>query len=315
MGNDDLFIDNAVKAAKDLKCCRFIAICGSPLPMMVGTDFDALAMEIEKRTEIPVLPLHTNGIRSYLAGADESWRAFAERFCRAKTAKDPRKVNILGASPLDFSINGQIESIKVFLKENGFEINSCWAMGSQFEDLLNAGDAGVNLVISSSALKLAGFFEERFEIPWVGAIPIGNTLGKETVETLRSAAGNGVSSMLCAKSGGVDGKIRIIGETLWSSSLACALKYEAGLECQVLNPLEKEFAVMGPNDISVPDESSVAEAFAGASMVIGDPLYKPVVPGNVKFIPIPHEAFSGRCFRKDIPDLIGKNFEKGFVIC
>ena len=30
---------------------------------------------------------------------------------------------------------------------------------------------------------------------------------------------------------------------------------------------------------------------------------KPVVPETARFVPLPHEAFSGRIFRRDIPDL------------
>lgn len=315
MGNDDLFISNVAKAAEELNRCRFIAICGSPLPMMVGTDFDALAMEIENISSIPVIPLHTNGIRSYLAGADESWRAFAERFCIDGMKKDRRKVNILGATPLDFSVNGQIGSIVEFLESNGFEVNSCWSMGSGFDDLIKAGCAGVDLVISSAAVPLARYFEERFAIPYITALPFGDRWGRVVIESLKEAAAAGVSCKLCCESERNAGDVRIIGETLQASSLAAALKYERGIDCQVLNPMEDGFAVMTENDISVPDEDAVIAAFRGASVIIGDPLYKPVVPEDVKFIPLPHEAFSGRCFRKSIPDLIGKNFEKGLNIC
>ena len=34
MGNDERFIDNVVKSAANFPRCRFIAICGSPLPMI-----------------------------------------------------------------------------------------------------------------------------------------------------------------------------------------------------------------------------------------------------------------------------------------
>ena len=38
--------------------------------------------------------------------------------------------------------------------------------------------------------------------------------------------------------------------------------------------------------------------------MIADPLYKPIVPESAKFIPLPSEAFSGRLYRDDIPNLI-----------
>ena len=40
-----------------------------------------------------------------------------------------------------------------------------------------------------------------------------------------------------------------------------------------------------------------------------------VVPAGTPFIPLPHEAFSGRCFRKGMKNLIGSNFAKEFPSC
>ena len=64
LGNDARFVDDIVRAAEEMKP-RFLALCGSPMPMMVGTDFDALAAELEQKTGLPVFGLHTNGMNSY----------------------------------------------------------------------------------------------------------------------------------------------------------------------------------------------------------------------------------------------------------
>ncbi len=47
----------------------------------------------------------------------------------------------------------------------------------------------------------------------------------------------------------------------------------------------------------------IEEALRGAKRVIADPLYKPIVPAKSEFYPLPHEAFSGRIYRKQIPNL------------
>jgi hypothetical protein len=83
----------------------------------------------------------------------------------------------------------------------------------------------------------------------------------------------------------------------------------------VLNPLETELAFLKEKDAAVPDEKSVEAAFAECRAVYGDPLYKAVAPAGVPFYGIPHEAFSGRCFRKNMKNLCGENFEKEFTIC
>jgi len=38
--------------------------------------------------------------------------------------------------------------------------------------------------------------------------------------------------------------------------------------------------------------------------VIADPIYSRIIQPGTKFISLPHEAFSGRIYRKDIPDLV-----------
>ena len=311
LGNDERFIDNVAEAAKSLESCRFIAICGSPLPMMVGTDFAALGAEIERRSGIPVLALNTNGINSYLAGVNQALCAFAERFCRDTLAKSKRKVNILGATPLDFSVNGQVEDMKKLLEENGFEVNSCWSMGSCFEELQNAGAASVNLLVSSSAKDLAGYFEKRFNTPFVACVPIGKVMTQKCLAALERAISSGISEAPCVTERTSGTSCAVIGETIWSSSLVCALQYERHIDCHVINPLEERFAFLKEGEKSVVDEYGVEEAFSQLTALWGDPLYKPVVPAQCRFVSVPHEAFSGRCFRKEMRSLCGQKFEKG----
>lgn len=38
--------------------------------------------------------------------------------------------------------------------------------------------------------------------------------------------------------------------------------------------------------------------------MIADPLYRPIVPQDSQFFPLPHEAYSGRIYRKQIPNLV-----------
>ena len=316
LGDDDAFVARVVRAAEDLGTCRFIAVCGSPMPMMTGTDFDALAKIIAEKTNLPVIPLHTNGMRSYLAGMAESFTALAERFCREDVKKRPGTVNVLGATPLDFSVNGQAESICALLRAEGFQVRSRWAMGSTLDELSLAPEAEVNLVISSGALALGAYFETRFGIPFVTGVPVGEKFSALLAQALREAARSGRSSRPCldCRRGDPAGPC-IIGETVMSASIACALELERALPCRVLNPLEPEFALLGQGDLSVPDEAAVAAAFAQARAVVGDPLYRPVVPAGTPFISLPHEAFSGRCFRKGMKNLIGSNFAKEFPSC
>ena len=65
MGNDEKFIGDIVRAAKDLSP-QFIALVRSPIPMMIGTDFDAIREIIERETGIPTFYFPPNGMHSYV---------------------------------------------------------------------------------------------------------------------------------------------------------------------------------------------------------------------------------------------------------
>ena len=54
-GGDGKLIGDTLTAIRSLSP-RFAAICGSPMPMLTGTDFDAVAAEVEAEAGIPVIP-------------------------------------------------------------------------------------------------------------------------------------------------------------------------------------------------------------------------------------------------------------------
>ena len=54
----------------------------------------------------------------------------------------------------------------------------------------------------------------------------------------------------------------------------------------------------------IEDEQDLQAALSGAQRVIADPLFAPIVPQGAQFFPLPHEAYSGRIYRKQIPNLV-----------
>ena len=68
-------------------------------------------------------------------------------------------------------------------------------------------------------------------------------------------------------------------------------------------PVEAPDGVLGACDLQLEDEEAIEAALRGAKRVIADPLYRPIVPKTSEFYALPHEAFSGRIYRKQIPNL------------
>ena len=355
MGNDDKFINDIVRAAKELKP-RFIALVRTPIPLMTGTDFEGIARIIEKQTQIPVFYFPTSGMHSYVSGAGMALETVARELVlptnanehfkengieienvsnelsvadtkkqnqqklnqseqkqientESKQSNSKIKINILGATPLDFSVNSTLDSIKEFLSKH-FEIISTFAMGSTIEDIQKAGEADVNLVISSVGFQAAKVLEERFSTPYVIGTPVKG-FASIIAEKLIDAAWTGKSqtAYFSVTSSGKNisraaNGIYIIGESVISQSLKAAMALKQGIDATVICPLETEPEYIGENVLLFSSEEEIKAAIAEAKTVIADPIYKTICADETNFIALPHEAFSGRIYRKEIPNLM-----------
>ena len=313
MGDDEKLIGDIAEAANALKP-KFIAVAGTPIPAMTGFDFTAVAELIEERTGIPTFGFATTGMNTYVTGASMAFEGIARRFAKRDVEKTTYlSVNILGLTPLDFSVNGSDQSVKTFLEREGFEVISSWAMGSSLEEIANAGSASVNLVVSAAGLGAAKALEDMFGTPYVIGTPIGtayqNVLAQRLLEAAKTCKmpENGKGTVWPSSIPDCD--IAVIGEGITALSLAQAIELEYSRGVKVLCATECEKALLREKDVLTPYEDDIIEALQGIKMVIADPLYRPICPADAEFIQLPAENFSGRIYRKAIPNLIA-GFEK-----
>ena len=295
LGDDEKRIGDIVTAARDLKP-RFIALAGTPIPAMTGFDYEAAAMVIEERTGIPAFGFATTGMATYVQGAAMAFAAFAKHFPEDVSKTADRTVNILGLTPLDFSVNGTDKAIAEWLQGRGWRVLSRWAMGSTLEELQQAGGAHVNLVVSAAGLEAAKVLKKRFGTPYVVGVPYGKDWSDARGAALDS------QSQPCSQVEG--GEIVVIGEGVTSVSLASAIELATGRGVRVLCPTDCPAGVLRPKDRLCRFEEELEQALRDAEVVIADPLMAPICPKNARFVSLPTEAFSGRIYRSDIPNLV-----------
>ncbi len=77
LGRDDKLIDK-LQEAVDTADARFIALIGTPVPSVIGTDYRALARLARKRYGLPVIWTDTAGIDSYEKGASKAYLALID---------------------------------------------------------------------------------------------------------------------------------------------------------------------------------------------------------------------------------------------
>lgn len=302
MGDDGKLTDDITDAARKL-APKFIAIAGTPIPMMTGTDFAAVARVVEAQTGIPSFGFDTNGMHSYLSGASAAFAAIAERMADADAEKTKNpSVNILGTTPLDFSVNSYLGKVDEWLAAQGFEIIGKWGVGAKLCDIKRAKSAHVNLVMSSCGLKAARTLRRRFGTPYVIGIPIKGGFSEILAAALNSAAKTGECIKAYHTADGAD--TVIIGEAVAAGCIKDAAYRKYGIKMRVLCPPDTDPEAL-PHDARVLDgENAARRLLASAKRIIADPLYMPICPETAEFIPLPHEAFSGRIFRESIPDLM-----------
>lgn len=325
MGDDQKFIDDIVYTAKELSP-NFIAMAGTPIPTMIGTDFKAIANIIEKETNIPTFGFDTTGMHSYVSGAYKAFEALAKRFLK-RNDKESRgekkesidkegrkvkntiiKVNILGATPLDFSINKSVEAMVDLLKENNFEVISTWAMGSSLEYIKNAGDADVNLVVSYSGMGAAKYMYENLNIPYVIGTPFGKEFANKVIEDLKEVKSTKENKISYDnRKIDKDAEITIVGESIMSESLAYAISKEKNKTVNVISSLETDEKLLLEGDKIAMFEDDIEKCLKNSKTIIADPLFRPICPLDSNFISLPHEAFSGRIYRDEIPNIINKS--------
>ena len=260
LGDDEKLIEDTVRAAKELSP-RFIALAGTPIPMITGCDLAAIAREIESRSGVPSFFVPSNGIGSYVSGAGQALRLYAERFVLPAHEKKKNAVNILGATPLDFSVNGQVQSIARRLTEGGFSVQSVWAMGSETAAIDRAGEAEVNLVVSSVGLPVAKFLRERFGMPYVVGAPLGDTVSALLLGALKKSIHTGENEILPAGTPDAPDTV-ILGESVTSRSLAAALLLLTGCAPAAQSPAPAETQQTAEPQAAAAEEPAAPEQSA-----------------------------------------------------
>ena len=326
MGNDAKFIHDIEEAAKELKP-KFIALAGSPIPFMNGTDFPAIAQVVKTETGIPAFAVPTNGMHDYTYGAGLALARLAERFVkepgvRAATSDidrnstysevsriRPHTLNFLGVTPLDFGPQANVDAMKQTLRQCGWEVISTWAMGDTLEDLSHAGEAEINLVVSAVGLPTAKLLQEKFGTPYIIGTPIGG-FTEELIQEINEkvshhneaeeADKNNLSVAYLKNRLAGTPQITLIGEAVTMGSLAAALEKQYNKPVRVICPLETHEGLLAPNDCTADGEEEMEQLLKDAGILFADPLYRPICPPDSTFIELPHIAFSGRIFLKKI---------------
>ena len=282
----------------------FIALLGSPAPMVIGMDYNAVAAEISAKFSIPAFAFDTNGMRHYDHGASLAFLEIAKRFVAPPVQKIKNGINIIGATPLDLGVSENLDLLISRLELIGYNVVSCWAMNSNLKAISSAAEAELNLVISGTGLAAARYLERVYGIPFVTGMPIGTRAVKHFWDRLVPRWRGFAAETETWPESDNPSRALIVGEQVTANALRDCLRYDFGFRrVDVASYFMMDAELMEAEDRSLRTEADLTELTTTGqyNLIIGDPLYQPLaVPtaGGV-YIDLPHYAVSSKVYRAD----------------
>ena len=184
LGRDDRLVAKLMDAAEKIDA-NFAAVIGTPVPAVIATDYRALQRMCEKKTNLPILTVDTNGMELYDVGEEKAWLTLFKTFAGKEVASQKEaseeddsskkmKIGVLGLTPHDVS-DLNIEE-KFWKSENENTHYICYGMRAGIDKVKTAGSADKNLVVAPAALETAKYLEKEFGTPYEVGYPFVDEL-------------------------------------------------------------------------------------------------------------------------------------------
>ncbi len=301
MGNEQKFVDRMVSAAQTV-FPTFIAFVGSPVPMVIGTDFEGVCEDIKNATCLPTFGFATTGTKFYNDGIAQACISLLKYYAKPQPEKIPNRVNVLGATPLDFS-QQNIDDIYKYLENNGFSIGAKFCMGLKQEQIVECAKSELNLAVSQSGVMIAQYMEKEFGIPYVVGVPIGRDGAKCLIEEMKCVLrGEKIKPIKNARG---DKKALVIGDAIFAYSVSRALQAKG--ERYFVEAATPFTDAGNYYNVKTPEgELELLQLLEQESwdVLITDPLLKPYAPTAKKVLQIQHYAVSSK---------LGDSYEKEYI--
>lgn len=184
LGRDDRLVAKLTDAAEKIDA-NFAAVIGTPVPAVIATDYRALQRMCEKKTNLQILTVDTNGMELYDVGEEKAWLTLFKTFAGKDVASQKEaseeddsskkmKIGVLGLTPHDVSDLNIEEKFRKSENENTHYI--CYGMRAGIDKVKTAGSADKNLVVAPAALETAKYLEKEFGTPYEVGYPFVDEL-------------------------------------------------------------------------------------------------------------------------------------------
>ena len=174
LGRDDRLVAKLADAATKLDA-KFAAIIGTPVPAVIGTDYHALKRMTEKKVDLPIMTVDTDGMELYDKGEEKAWLELFYVFAGEKEDVIPGRVGILGMTPQDISDLHAADRIRKRFTEEG-KTAVCYGMGDGLGAVKKVSNVERHIVVSPAALEAAKYLERTYGTPYEVGYPLVDEL-------------------------------------------------------------------------------------------------------------------------------------------
>ena len=305
LGRDDKLVEKIGKACKKIDG-NFVAVIGTPVPAVIGTDYTALRRMIEKKTGFVAVTVDTNGMELYDDGVRkaslELFRTFAgtdgdSQVMAQKTETDsavnrgetvgrdtPLKLlGVLGATPMDIVETETPDAIANYYKKEGWQQVSVYGMGAGLDAVRQAGQARKNLVIAPAGLEAARYLKKKYGTPYEAEYPLATIPGWDVFwENVTKKERK---------------KVLIVHQQVLANTLRDVIRRESGAEVTVASwfMMDKDLKEDGDVHLREEDQWISLVKDGGYDLIIGESLFMRAVPDYAgDHINLTHFAVSGK---------------------
>ena len=288
LGRDDRLVAKLTDAAEKIDA-NFAAVIGTPVPAVIATDYRALQRMCEKKTNLPILTVDTNGMELYDVGEEKAWLTLFKTFAGKDVASQKEaseeddsskkmKIGVLGLTPHDVSDLNIEEKFRKSENENTHYI--CYGMRAGIDKVKTAGSADKNLVVAPAALATAKYLEKEFGTPYEVGYPFVDELipeldydGKKILIIHQQVIANAIRQEIRTRSDEQNTEVTVASWFMMKSELS-----------------EEE-------DLSLKEEMDYCKLVQNGNydMVFADENMRGLVPGfKGTFVNVRHFAVSGK---------------------
>lgn len=277
LGRDDRLVAKLVDAAEKVEA-GFAAVIGTPVPAVIGTDYQALKRMCEKKTDLPVLAVNTDGMELYDGGERKAYLELFKVFAREKLPVETGRVGILGMTPQDVSDLKAADKLREKFKSQGHQA-VCYGMGDGLDEVKKASSVEKNIVVSPAALECARYLEKTFGTPY----EVGYPLVEELVPDMEYAGK----------------KILIVQQQVMAGSIRAELRKRGGDgKITVASWFSMEKDLLEEGDVSLKDEEDYMDLVEKGryDVIFADPCMRRMTKDfSGVFVDAVHFAVSGKC--------------------